>query len=115
MLRFFSGKVICLLQGDCDDYLSIFRIFVVIFKKEFMPHSRKRHHRHKQQPPTHLPHARKKSSAVPVLIIFLSFLGIAIAFFAAGANIGWLIAGAVIGAAIGYFFGRRIDRSATKK
>jgi flagellar motor component MotA len=79
-----------------------------------MPHSRKRH-RHKQQPPTHLPHTRKKSSAVPVLIIFLGLLGIGIAFFAAAANIGWLIAGAVIGTVSGYFFGHGIDRMATKK
>jgi len=92
-----------------------FRIFVVIFRKEYMPHSRKRHHRHKQQPPTHLPHTRKKSGAVPVLVIFLSLLGIGIAFFAAGANMVWLIAGAVIGIVSGYFFGRGIDRSAAKK
>ncbi|MBK8521129.1 MAG: hypothetical protein WAT20_11625 [Ferruginibacter sp.] len=80
-----------------------------------MAKSKKRKHHHDFHPPTHAAKADKTKSAVLVAGIFFSLLGIGIAYFAAGTNVVWLIAGAVLGAVGGYFFGLQIDKSFSKK
>ena len=80
-----------------------------------MPRSKKRKH---HQDHTVRPNPEKmvgRRSAVLVATLFFGLLGMGIAFFAAGFSIPWLIAGAAAGAAAGYFFGKQIDNSASKK
>ncbi|MEO6453955.1 MAG: hypothetical protein ABIN97_07790 [Ginsengibacter sp.] len=52
---------------------------------------------------------------IPVAVIIFILFGIGITFFAVGYNIGWLIAGAVIGAACGFLFGYQIAKGLSKK
>lgn len=81
-----------------------------------MPRSKQRKKHHDYQPPANAVKSKKNKSAVPVGIIFFSLVGIGIAFFAAGSdNPLWLLIGAVAGAAGGYFFGRQLNRSFSKK
>ena len=80
-----------------------------------MAKSKKRKHHHDFHPPTHTNKTQKGKSAVLVAAIFFCLLGIGIAYFAAGSNLLWLLAGAVVGAAGGYFFGLQIDKSISKK
>jgi hypothetical protein len=47
-------------------------------------------------------------------VIFLGFLGFAIAFFAAGANPYWLVAGTATGGVMGFIIGRNLDNSSLK-
>ena len=83
-----------------------------------MPRSKKRkqHHDHHDY---HALASREKTGkarrAVVVATVFFGLLGLGIAYFAAGASILWLLAGAVVGAAGGYYFGRQIDRSSSQK
>ncbi|MDP4265791.1 MAG: hypothetical protein Q8941_24955, partial [Bacteroidota bacterium] len=73
-------------------------------------------HRHrKPHPQTHEHHAKKKSSSIPVFVIFLGALGAGIAFFAAGPDIAWILAGAAAGMIAGFFIGRTIDRQGEEK
>lgn len=76
-----------------------------------MPRSKKRKHHHEQHIPPHTVKSENSRSAVKVAVIFFGLLGLGIAYFAAGASIPWLIAGAAVGAIAGYFFGKQIDRS----
>lgn len=80
-----------------------------------MAKSKKRKHNHDFHPPTHSTKANKNKSAVLVAGIFFCLLGMGIAYFAAGTNVLWLLAGAVLGAVGGYFFGLQIDKSFSKK
>ncbi len=80
-----------------------------------MPKSKKRKHHHDFHPQANAAKAQKTKSAVPVACIFFSLLGVGIAYFAAGSNLLWLLAGAVAGAVGGYFFGLRINKSFSKK
>ncbi len=80
-----------------------------------MPRSKKRKQHHDFHPQAHAAKAQKTKSAVLVAGVFFCLLGIGIAYFAAGASLLWLLAGAVAGAAGGYFFGLQIDRSFSKK
>lgn len=80
-----------------------------------MPRSKRRKHHHDHQAPAGLVKTGKKRNAVLVAVIFFGLLGLGIAYFAAGASILWLLAGAAVGAAAGYFFGRQIDSAAAKK
>ncbi len=80
-----------------------------------MPRSKKRKHHHDHHTPPSLIKTGKKRNAVLVAVVFFGLLGLGIAYFAAGASIGWLIAGAAVGALAGYFFGRQIDSAASKK
>lgn len=83
-----------------------------------MPRSKKRKHHHEFQPPANAVKSKKNRSAVLVSLIFFGLIGVGIAFFAVGSsglNALWLIAGAVLGAIGGYFFGRQIDKSFSKK
>jgi uncharacterized protein with PQ loop repeat len=78
-----------------------------------MPRSKKRKPHHDFHPQA--AKAQKTKSAVLVAGIFFCLLGIGIAYFAAGAILLWLLAGAVVGAVGGYFFGLQIDKSFSKK
>jgi 4-hydroxybenzoate polyprenyltransferase len=80
-----------------------------------MPSSKHRR-KHPHQPKANHPHAEskpKKSAAFFMAIIFGVF-GALIALTAAGGNIIWMLAGGAIGATAGYFFGKKIDKSAKK-
>jgi hypothetical protein len=80
-----------------------------------MPQSKKRKHHHEFHPAANAEKAKKNKSAVLVAGIFFSLLGIGIAYFATGASLLWLLTGAVAGAVAGYFFGKQIDKSFSKK
>lgn len=80
-----------------------------------MPQSKKRKHHHDFHPPANAEKSAKNKSAVPAGIIFFTLVGTGIAFFAAGSDPLWLVLGAVAGAAGGYFFGRQVDKSFSKK
>ena len=80
-----------------------------------MPRSKKRKQHHDFHPPANAVKSTKNKSAVLIGIIFFGLIGTGISFFAAGSNPLWLIVGAVAGAVGGYFFGRQIDRSFSKK
>jgi hypothetical protein len=72
-----------------------------------MSQTKKKHH--PQHPP--VPHIKKEIKrwrVILVAIIFFVLFGAGIAYFAAGDNVTWLITGGIIGAALGYFFGRQI-------
>ena len=80
-----------------------------------MPKSKQRKHHHEHAGAPHLVKTDKSRSAVPVAVVFFALLGLGIAFFAAGTSILWLIIGAVAGAVAGYFFGKQMDSSLSKK
>lgn len=70
---------------------------------------------HEYHPPANAVKSQKNKSAVIVAAIFFGLIGVGIAFFAAGSNAWWLIAGAILGVVGGYFFGHQIDKSFSKK
>jgi CDP-diglyceride synthetase len=83
-----------------------------------MPRSRKIKNHHDYQPPANAVKSKKNRSAVTIGIVFFALIGMGIGYFAAGASSLWplwLVAGAVLGAIGGYYFGRQIDRSFSKK
>ncbi|HNU89300.1 MAG TPA: hypothetical protein PKJ94_13450 [Ferruginibacter sp.] len=80
-----------------------------------MPRSKKRKHHHEFHPASNAEKSQKNKSAVPVGIIFFALLGIGVAFFTAGSDFLLLLLGGVLGAAGGYFFGRQVDKSFSKK
>lgn len=81
-----------------------------------MPQSRKRKPHHHQAAPDAI-HADKikKGSAVVVVAIFFALIGLSIAYFTAGTDPLWLLLGAAAGAVAGYFFGKQLDKSFSKK
>ncbi len=79
-----------------------------------MPKSKTRKHHHDYKPPPNAEKAKKNRSAVLIAMIVCGILGMGIAFFAFDDAI-WLLAGAVFGAAIGYFAGKQLDKSFSKK
>ncbi len=87
------------------------------FKIKFMPRSKKRKN-HNYQPPANAVKSKKNRSAVSIGIVFFALIGIGIAYFAGGSKPLWplwLAIGGIIGAVSGYFFGRQIDKSFSKK
>ncbi|HMK05721.1 MAG TPA: hypothetical protein VK489_16080 [Ferruginibacter sp.] len=80
-----------------------------------MPKSKTRKHHHEYHPPANAVKSAKNKSAVLVSLIFFGLIGAGIAFFAAGSDPLWLTAGIIAGAAGGYFFGKQVDRSFSKK
>lgn len=80
-----------------------------------MPKSKQRKKHHDYQPPANAVKSKKNRSAVPVGIIFFALIGIGIVFFAVGSDPLWLLLGAVAGVIGGYFFGRQVNRSFSKK
>ena len=83
-----------------------------------MPESKSRHphHAHQQNHPAP-PHAKpaKANRAVIVAVIFFALLGLGISYFLKPESTPALIAGALIGAIAGYFFGHQIDKALSKK
>lgn len=83
-----------------------------------MPRSKKRKHHHEYRPPANAVKSKKNRSAVTIGIVFFALIGIGIGYFAAGTSALWplwLLAGAVIGSIGGYYFGKQIDKSFSKK
>jgi len=80
-----------------------------------MPRSKKRKQHHDYHPPANAVKSKKNKSAVMIGVIFFGLIGAGIAFFAAGSNPIWLIVGAVAGVIGGYYFGRQLDKSFSKK
>jgi len=80
-----------------------------------MPKSKQRKHHHESHRPAGTAGAKKSRSAVTVAVIFFALFGMGIAYFATGTAILWLIVGAIAGGTGGYFFGKQIDRSLSKK
>ena len=80
-----------------------------------MPQSKKRKHHHEYQPPANAVKSSPNKSAVRVALIFFALIGTGIAYFAFGSAPLSLIGGAVAGAVGGYFFGKQIDKSISKK
>ncbi len=80
-----------------------------------MPRSKQRKHHHDYKPPANAIKSKKNKSAVLIGIVFFALIGTGIAFFARGSDPLWLLAGAIVGGAGGYYFGRQIDRSFSKK
>lgn len=83
-----------------------------------MPRSKKRKNHHDYRPPANAVKSKKNRSAVSVSIVFFALIGIGMAYFATGSKPSWLLwlfVGAVAGAIGGYYFGRQIDRSFSKK
>ena len=83
-----------------------------------MPRSKTRKNHHDYRPPANAVKSKKNKSAVSIGIVFFAIIGMGIAYFAAGSTslwLLWLVAGAVIGAIGGYYFGKQIDRSFEKK
>lgn len=83
-----------------------------------MPRSRKRKKHHDYQPPANAVKSKKNRSAVTISIVFFALIGIGIAYFGTvNSSIWflWLLGGAIIGSIGGYYFGRQLDKSFTKK
>ena len=83
-----------------------------------MPRSKTRKNHHDYRPPVNAIKSKKNKSAVSIGIVFFAIIGMGIAYFAAGSTslwLLWLVGGAVIGSVAGYYFGRQIDKSFTKK
>lgn len=91
-----------------------------------MPISKQRHKHGHQYHPNRKVHAKKTSldavhakvaprkSAITIMVILLAVFGTGIAFLSAGAEITWLLAGALLGAIAGYFIGQSMDKAAAK-
>ncbi|MGB4843583.1 MAG: hypothetical protein WBP16_03900 [Ferruginibacter sp.] len=83
-----------------------------------MPKSKTRKNHHDYRPPANAVKSKKNKSAVTVGIVFFALIGMGIGYFAAGTSqfwILWLIGGAVLGSIGGYYFGKQIDKSFSKK
>lgn len=79
-----------------------------------MPRSKTRKRHHDYKPPPNAEKAKKSRSAVLVTVIFCGITGMGIAFFALE-NPLWILAGAVIGVFVGYFAGKQLNRTFSKK
>ena len=78
-----------------------------------MPESKKRkNQKHVHQ--DYVPHKKIRKSAVPVAIVFCMILGLGIAWFAAEESVVALITGLVLGAVVGYFAGKQMDKTFNK-
>ena len=75
-----------------------------------MPRSRlwHKHHHHSQ---VHHVDSKAKHSAAFILAVIAAMLGLAVAFFTQGADVLWMLIGAVAGALIGYLVGHSMDKA----
>jgi uncharacterized membrane protein YfcA len=80
-----------------------------------MPRSKQRKRHHEPQRSASLVKTNKKRSTVNAGIIFFALVGLGIAYFATDASILWIVIGAVIGGACGYFFGKEMDKALLKE
>lgn len=79
-----------------------------------MPQSRKRHGHHEYRKPADIPAKQRTKGRITWAILFAVF-GLLIAFFAAGENYVALLAGVLLGAAIGYMIGKNMEKQAMQK
>ncbi|MEI6950564.1 hypothetical protein V9K67_25495 [Paraflavisolibacter sp. H34] len=83
-----------------------------------MSHSRKRAGHpvpvHPASKPTHAPVKQRANGSMLFAFLFGAF-GLLIALFAANAHPAALVAGALAGAAIGYYIGRNMEKEMAKK
>jgi hypothetical protein len=84
-----------------------------------MPSSKKRQHHHQhhsQAVQAAMPKGASKANEriVTAAVVLFAVIGLGIAFFASDGKIVWVIAGAVIGAVTGYFFGKAIKKGLLK-
>ncbi len=85
------------------------------------PKIRKPHHQYhkgQQQKRVNAPPkitSKRANRIVAVAVIIFGLLGMGVTFFAAGSGIMWLVAGAVAGIILGYFFGLQIVKGPSKK
>lgn len=77
-----------------------------------MPQSRKRHG-HTYHKPADIP-AKQRTRGRIIWALLFSVFGLIIAFSAAGSNYVALVIGTVLGGALGYFIGRRMEEEAKK-
>jgi CDP-diglyceride synthetase len=83
-----------------------------------MPKSKTRKHHHDYHPPANAVKSKKNGSAITVSIVFFALIGIGIAYFAKGQSqlwFLWLLVGAILGSIAGYYFGRQIEKSFSRK
>jgi hypothetical protein len=81
-----------------------------------MPQTKKKKHSHHPQHPP-VPAIKKeirKFRIILVAVIFFTIFGLGIAYFAGAESATWLIAGGVLGAIGGYFFGHQIVKGLLK-
>ena len=78
-----------------------------------MPQSRLRRKHHKFQKPSDIS-ARQRTKPTTIGAIFFGVFGVLIAFFASGGGFLSLAIGAVLGSALGYYFGYRMKKAAKK-
>jgi hypothetical protein len=82
-----------------------------------MPSSKKRQHHHQQKQANHAMStggSKANERIVTAAIVLFAIIGLGIAFFASDGKIIWVLAGAVIGAVAGYFFGKAIKKGLLK-
>lgn len=79
-----------------------------------MPQSRHRHkhHRHHSGDVARSNHAVKtaRRNPVTIMVVFVGILGAVIALISTGADLVWLLTGALAGAVIGYLIGKQMNR-----
>jgi len=80
-----------------------------------MPKSKTRKHHHEHRQPANAVKSKRDRSAVPVAVVFFGLLGAGIAYFVTGSSPLWLIAGLILGCIGGYFFGKQLNSSFSKK
>lgn len=75
------------------------------------PHHRKKHKEHlRQYQQSREPLSPKiKSKATRVFAIVGAVIGLAVAYFISQGALGWMIAGVVAGAGLGFLFGKSIE------
>ncbi|MGN6399792.1 MAG: glycine zipper domain-containing protein [Flavisolibacter sp.] len=87
-------------------------VFFYLFRKSFMPQSRKRPGHHEYRKPADIP-ARQRTKGRTTWAILFGVFGLIVSYFAAGDNYVALIIGALIGALIGYVVGKNMEKEAS--
>ena len=82
-----------------------------------MPQSKNRpgHEHHSHRGTKNPGNPKIKSSPVTIALVFFAVLGLGISYFVAGGSSTALIIGTIVGAAIGYIFGKQVKQSMSKK
>jgi len=79
-------------------------------------HKHSKHHAHHPAHPP-VPESKtiiRKGRVIAVAMIFFILFGTGIAFFADGGTV-WLVAGGILGALLGFFFGKQVVKGLFKK
>lgn len=82
-----------------------------------MPQSKNRpgHQHHSHRGTKNPGNPKIKSSPVVIAVVFFAVLGLGISYFVAAGSTTALIIGTVVGAAVGYIFGKQIKQSMSTK